>query len=419
MCELFFKYFIKQKKNILFFIMIIIFALGVSFLKKFENNKITKEKIFSKERIIELLKEDNKNIDKDLGNQDISYEEKIELNNLKKRNIKTIKYFEKLIKDIEYKNWQGIYKFKLNNFLDSCGNFVLNRSIRLNDISYDVNELTTKITFETLNYLKDKNISSSLPLDLEKTEFDNPKTSKESKVLDYYSKKTLVGTSHRLWDFFRNDFSLMYIFIIVIAFGSFFSKIKENKIIRFLKISGVSNFKIVISEIFVGGILTFLLGFFMPLIFFVIEFFVSGISSFKYPITTYFPKDNYFSYMSFGYKIVPMSEVLIKSFVLFLLYGIFIFLFSSVISIFIKSSIKSVILSLGLIFTLQMYNKWYNLFSYWRVGRISDGSINFLFKTVTYSFNKSLKILSIGIFILIILLISISFIKDKRGSNYA
>src|SRR3712207_8800583 len=64
-----------------------------------------------------------------------------------------------------------------------------------------------------------------------------------------------------------------------------------------------------------------------------------------------------------------LSDVLIKSLILFLLYGIFIFLVTSTISTFIKSSVKCVILSFVLIATLQMFNKWYNPFSYWRVGK--------------------------------------------------
>ena len=157
----------------------------------------------------------------------------------------------------------------------------------------------------------------------------------------------------------------------------------------------------------------------IPAIFFGIEFLISGSSSFKYPITTYIVKSDYFSLMSFGYKIVPISDVLTKSLILFLLYGLFIFLFTSAISTFVKSSVKCVILSFGLIATLQMFNKWYNPFSYWRVGKIADGSINFLFKTITYSFDKSCKILAIGICILTILLICIAFIQDRRRNGYA
>ena len=213
---------------------------------------------------------------------------------------------------------------------------------------------------------------------------------------------------------------LIYTFIIVVTFGILFSKLEEsqNKTIRFLKTSGASKFRIVLSGLLTGGILTIILGLLIPAIFFGIEFLISGSSSFKYPITTYIVKNDYFSLMSFGYKIVPISDVLIKSLILFLLYGLFIFLFTSAISTFVKSSVKCVILSFGLIATLQMFNKWYNPFSYWRVGKIVDGSINFLSKTITYSFDKSCKILAIGICILTILLICLAFIQDKITRKY-
>ena len=58
MCNLFFKYFIKQKKNILFLIMIVIFGFGTSSLKKFENNKTNKEKIEKCKRNIEEYKDE-------------------------------------------------------------------------------------------------------------------------------------------------------------------------------------------------------------------------------------------------------------------------------------------------------------------------------------------------------------------------
>ena len=256
---------------------------------------------------------------------------------------------------------------------------------------------------------------------MQRTEFDQPRSSEENKALDYYSKKTLIGTSHRLWDFFTNNLVLIYTFIIVVTFGIIFSKLEEsqNKTIRFLRTSGASKLRIVLSGIFTGGILTILLGLLIPAIFFGIEFLISGSSSFKYPITTYIVKSDYFSLMSFGYKIVPISDVLTKSLILFLLYGLFIFLFTSTISTFVKSSVKCIILSFGLIATLQMFNKWYNPFSYWRVGKIADGSINFLFKTITYSFDKSCKILAIGICILTILLICLAFIQDRRRNGYA
>ncbi|MEB3011996.1 ABC transporter permease [Parvimonas sp. D2] len=420
MYNLFFKYFIKQKKNILFLIIIIIIGTFISSISIIENNKNKEEQISIRERAIEIFKEDIKEVDKDLESDNVSDEEKTELNNMKKRNIANIQNYEKTIQDIKDGNWQVLYEDELNSFLDSDGNFI-SKGFSSKGISYTVDKLTVEITYETLKYLKENNIHSAHPLDIQRTEFDQPRTLEESKLLDYYSKKTLVGTSHRLWDFFTNNLVLIYTFIIVVTFGILFSKLEEsqNKTIRFLKTSGASKFRIVSSGLFTGEILTIILGLLIPAMFFGIEFLISGSSSFKYPITTYIVKSDYFSLLSFGYKIVPISDVLIKSLILFLLYGLFVFLVTSTISTFVKSSVKSVILSFGLIATLQMFNKWYNPFSYWRVGKIADGSINFLFKTITYSFDKSCKILIIGIFILTILLICIAFIQDRRRSKYA
>ncbi len=420
MCNLFFKYFIKQKKNILFLIIIIIIGTVISSISKIENNKNKEEQIFSKERAIEIFKEEIKEEDKDLESSNISDEEKIELNNMKKRNIANIQNYEKTIQDIKTENWQVLYEDELKRSLDSNGNFTL-KGFRTNGIDYTANQLTAEITYKILKYLTENELPSAHPLYLEKTEFEQPRTSEESKLLDYYSKKTLIGTSHRLWDFFSNNLVLIYTFIIVVTFGILFSKLEEsqNKTIRFLRTSGSSKFRIVSSGLFTGGILTIILGLLIPAIFFGIEFLINGLSSFKYPITTYIVKNDYFSLMSFGYKIASISDVLIKSLILFLLYGLFIFLVTSTISTFVKSSVKSVILSFGLIATLQMFNQWYNPFSYWRVGKIADGSINILSKTITYSFNKSCKILVIGICILTILLICIAFIQDRRRNGYA
>lgn len=420
MCNLFFKYFIKQKKNILFLIIIIILGTVISSISKIENNKNKEEQIFSRERVIDIFKQDINDVDKDLENDNISDKEKTELNNIKKRKTKIIKGYEEIIQDIKMENWKALYEDELKRFLDPNGNFISKGFVK-KGVSYTVDRLTVEITYEILKYLKENNIPSAHPLNIQRTEFDQPRTSEESKFLDYHSKKTLIGTSHRLWDFFTNNLVLIYTFIIVVTFGILFSKLEEsqNKTIRFLRTSGASKFRIVSSGLFTGGILTIILGLLIPAIFFGIEFFISGSSSFKYPITTYIVKNDYYSLMSFGYKIVPISDVLTKSLILFLLYGLFIFLVTSTISTFVKSSVKSVILSFGLIATLQMFNKWYNPFSYWRVGKIADGSINFLSKTITYSFDKSCKILIIGICILTILLICIAFIQDRRRNGYA
>ena len=418
MYTLFFKYFMKQKKNILFFIIIIIFGLIISSASKIENNKTKEEQIYIKKKVIELLKKDINNIDKNLENNNISEEEKDEYKVLKEKDIKLIENNKNQIYNIKNSNWQKLYETELKRFENKKGK---NLTISSNNIEYNVNPITLDITYETLNYLKENNIYSAHPLNLQKTEFDQPRNSKENEILDKYSKKNLIGTSHRLWDFFTNNIVLIYTFMIVVTFGILFSKLEDvqNKTIRFLKASGASKFKIVSSGLFIGGILTILFGLLIPTIFFIIEFLINGMSSFKYPITTYIVKNNYFSLMSFVYKIVPISDVLIKSLILFLLYGIFIFLFTSAISTFVKSSFKTVILSFGLIATLQMFNKCYNPFSYWRVGKIADGSINFLFKTVSYSFDKSYKVLLIAICILIIFLICISLIEDVRRRRYA
>ena len=421
MCNLFFKYFIKQKKNILFLIMLIILGFVISSISKFENDKNTKKQIEIHESVIDDIKLSLEHFKQELKEGKLSEEDKKLNEESQKDYIKIIEIRSRMIDKIKNSDWEYLYDKELENLKDSDGEFTI---IDLNNDlvkDYHINKLTVEVTFETLTYLKKYNLPSAHPLFLEKTEFEQPKTSEESNLLDYHSKKTLVGTSHRLWDFFSNNLVLIYTFIIVVTFGILFSKLEEsqNKTIRFLRTSGASKFRIVSSVLFTGVILTILLGLLIPAIFFGIEFLISGSSSFKYPITTYIVKSDYYSLMSFGYKIVPISDVLIKSLILFLLYGIFIFLVTSTISTFVKSSVKSVILSFGLIATLQMFNKWYNPFSYWRVGKIADGSTNILSKTITYSFDKSCKILVIGICILTILLICIAFIQDRRRNGYA
>ena len=416
MCNLFFKYFIKQKKNILFLIIIIIFGIVISSISKIENKKTNDEYISFREELLKYYESIIKEI-----------EEKLSQNNLTKEEIEDLgrdrEVFSKLLEDEKAKyeanknsDWKTLYEIYMK-FLKPEE---INKFIEMNFNTVNIPPITIEITYETLKYLKYNNISSAHHLTLQRTEFEQPRTSEGAKDLDGFSKKTLIGTSHRLWDFFINNLVLIYTFIIVVTFGILFSKLEEsqNKTIRFLRTSGASKFKIVSSGLFTGSTLTVLLGLLIPTIFFGMEFLISGSSSFKYPITTYIVKSDYYSLMSFGYNIVPISDVLTKSLILFLLYGIFIFLVTSAISTFVKSSVKSVILSFGLIATLQMFNKWYNPFSYWRVGKIADGSINFLFKTITYSFDKSCKILVIGICILTILLICIAFVQDKITRKY-
>lgn len=113
MCNLFFKYFIKQKKNILFLIIIIIIGTVISSISKIENNKNKEEQIFSRERVIDIFKQDIKEVDKDLESDNISDEEKIELNNIKKRKIKSINGYEGIIQNIKNENWQKLYESEL------------------------------------------------------------------------------------------------------------------------------------------------------------------------------------------------------------------------------------------------------------------------------------------------------------------
>jgi len=319
MCKLFFKYFIKQKKNILFFIVIIILGFGTSSLKNFENNKTNKEKIERCKRNIEEYKNELEHYKNELEKDNISEEDKELIEEYQKIIPKYIEESKEYIKSIEDSNWQYLYDDSFKHLKDPEGRFA---SIQIGD-SYNVNETTIEITFETLTYLKKHNIPSALPLFLQRTEFDQPRSSEENKALDYHSKKTLIGTSHRVWDFFTNNLVLIYTFIIVVTFGILFSKLEDsqNKTIRFLRTSGASKLRIVLSGLLTGGILTIILGLLIPAIFFGIEFLISGSSSFKYPITTYIVKSDYFSLMSFGYKIVPISDVLTKSLILFLLYG--------------------------------------------------------------------------------------------------
>lgn len=49
---------------------------------------------------------------------------KIELNNMKKRNIANIQYYEKIIQDIKAENWHALYEDELKRSLDPNGNFV-------------------------------------------------------------------------------------------------------------------------------------------------------------------------------------------------------------------------------------------------------------------------------------------------------
>ena len=80
MCNLFFKYFIKQKKNILFLIIIISFGLIMSSISKIENKKTNDEYISSKEESLKY----HESIVKEA-------EEKLSQNNLTKEEIEEMK----------------------------------------------------------------------------------------------------------------------------------------------------------------------------------------------------------------------------------------------------------------------------------------------------------------------------------------
>ena len=79
-----------------------------------------------------------------------------------------------------------------------------------------------------------------------------------------------------------------------------------------------------------------------------------------------------------------------------------------------KSTLKSVIATLGIILSLQMFPKFSNPFSYWRIGKVADGSINFLNKTMTYSYEKSIKYLTISICVLALILLMTAFMENRK-----
>ena len=176
--------------------MIIILGLGTSSLKNFENNKTNKEKIERCKRNIEEYKNELEHYKNELEKDNISEEDKELIEEYQKIIPKYIEESKEYIKSIENSNWQYLYDDSFKHLKDPEGRFA---SIQIGG-SYNVNETTIEITFETLTYLKKHNIPSALPLFLQRTEFDQPRSSEENKALDYHSKKTLIGTSHRLWD---------------------------------------------------------------------------------------------------------------------------------------------------------------------------------------------------------------------------
>lgn len=412
MKTLFLKYFLKQKKFILFLVLSTIIATSLSVIAKIENKKATNRQIEIKNNLIEMNQYCLDASDEELMKEDYGKEEIPELREKSKQNIEHLKNF---IKQIENNNWQFLYEYELDGYVDGHYKF-----LSVDDFS--INPKTTEITQKTLTFLKENNIPSAHPLLLQYTEFDQPRTTQDRNSLLNYSGKTLLGTNHRLWDFFKKDLTLIYIPIIVLGTGTLFSDLYEskNKKIRFLKTSGVSNFKVVSSGLLVGTFFTVFTGIAILLVNYAVEFLINGSSSLKYPIVTYFPEKVYFSIMDFNYKIVPILEVLKKSIVLFLLYGIFIFLVTSFFSKLLKSTVKSTLVTFATILCFQIFPKYNNPFSYWKVGNLVDGSINIAYRVTNYSYNKSLKILLYSIFLSLISITVLSLIENRnflKGGN--
>ena len=94
MCNLFFKYFIKQKKFFLFFIFITLFGVAISLNSQFKNKNSTTKEIFHYEQVIDVNKQDIEQIDEELKNVGNSEEEINDLNNSKKHFLKVIETYE-------------------------------------------------------------------------------------------------------------------------------------------------------------------------------------------------------------------------------------------------------------------------------------------------------------------------------------
>ena len=75
MCNLFFKYFIKQKKNILFLIIIIIFGIVISSISKIENKKTNDEYISFREELLKYYESIIKEIEEKLSQNNLTKEE--------------------------------------------------------------------------------------------------------------------------------------------------------------------------------------------------------------------------------------------------------------------------------------------------------------------------------------------------------
>ena len=109
MCNLFFKYFIKQKKNILFLIVIIILGIVMSSISKIENKKTNDEYISSKEETLKNHESIIKEIEEKLSQDNLTKEEREDL-------IREREDFSKLLEDgkVKYEasknyDWKTLY----------------------------------------------------------------------------------------------------------------------------------------------------------------------------------------------------------------------------------------------------------------------------------------------------------------------
>ena len=158
MCNLFFKYFIKQKKNILFLIMLIILGFVISSISKFENDKNTKKQIEIHESVIDDIKLSLEHFKQELKEGKLSEEDKKLNEESQKDYIKIIEIRSRMIDKIKNSDWEYLYDKELENLKDSDGEFTI---IDLNNDlvkDYHINKLTVEVTFKTLTYLKKHNI---------------------------------------------------------------------------------------------------------------------------------------------------------------------------------------------------------------------------------------------------------------------
>lgn len=413
MTTLFFKYFLKQKKFVFFILFIVIFSLGNSIIERSKNHRNSKNNLLAYEESLKYYNKINEKFENDLKKVKSEGEKDKILNSIKENKISIIN-MENLILAQKNSDWNYLYDFYRKQIKAEPGDYIPH-----NVRNYPININTIKISYEIFNYLKENNLSSAYPIVLHSTEYDKPTNKQDKMDLDSITKKYFIGTNHRLWEFFKGNIIVVYIIIIVIGTGNLFGSLydTQHKTIRFLKSSCMSNYKIYSSGIFVGGVFTIILGILTIGITYIIEFLISGYSSLKYPVIKYFPMSKQFSMFELKYKIVPISNVLMESIILFLLYGFFIFLVSSTFSMIIKSQLKSTLVTFTTILGLQMFPKYYNPFSYWKVGNVVDGSFNIQNQTTGYIYTNSIKTLLISIFILFAIFITFSYFERKVRSE--